>query len=163
MATATDTETYTVVDIENVVRRLKADLVMIADSTGLWSAATVANYVDDIELLAKKDYLAWVDVTLLSAGTEIRAVRYNVDTDAAALNASRPGGVLWPRVASGELRIILSYTSKYDADAREKMRGRLKSGWTASYDDTSHAALNGGSGRNYTSNAYGMKRKDWSQ
>lgn len=163
MSTTTITETYTVADVENVVRRLKADLVMIADSTGLWSAATVANYVYDIELLAKKDYLAWVDVTLLSAGAEVRAVRYNVDTDAGALDTSRPGGVMWPRIASGELRIVISHSSKYDADAREAMRGKLKSGWTASYDDTSHAALNGASGRNYTSNAYGMKRKDWTQ
>ena len=32
--TRTATATYTVVDVENVVRRVKADLVMIADSTG---------------------------------------------------------------------------------------------------------------------------------
>ena len=35
--TRTATATYTVVDIEKVVRRVKADLVMIADSTGGWT------------------------------------------------------------------------------------------------------------------------------
>ena len=38
-ATRTATATYTTVDIENVVRRMKADLAMIADSTGAWTAA----------------------------------------------------------------------------------------------------------------------------
>lgn len=46
--TRTQSATYTVVDIENVVRRVKADLVMIADSTGIWTSAEVADYVHDI-------------------------------------------------------------------------------------------------------------------
>ena len=50
--TRTATATYTVVDIENVVRRLKADLVMIADSTGAWTAAKAADYAHDVEVLA---------------------------------------------------------------------------------------------------------------
>ena len=43
-STGTATATYTTVDIENVVRRVKADLVMIADSTGGWTAAKAAEY-----------------------------------------------------------------------------------------------------------------------
>lgn len=160
-STGTATATYTTVDIENVVRRVKADLVMIADSTGGWTAAKAAEYAHDVELLAKKGYLAWVDVTLLSAGAEVKAVRFDVDTDSGALTSSRPGGVLWPRVPFAHLRMIIGYTAKYDDAARTAMRGKLKIPWSPSYEDTSHAALNGGGGRNYTSNSYGMKRKDW--
>ena len=64
--TASASATYTVVDIENVVRRMKADLVMIADSTGAWTAAKAADYAHDVEVLAKAGYLEWVDVTLFS-------------------------------------------------------------------------------------------------
>lgn len=160
-ATRTSTATYTTVDIENVVRKVRADLMMIADSTGAWTPAKAAEYAYDIELLAKKGYLAWVDVTLLSAGIEKKAVRFDVDTDAGSLTTSRPGGVLWPKVPFAHLRIVISYTAAYDDDARRAMNGKLKIGWTTSYDDTSHSSLSGTEGRNYTSNSYGMNRKDW--
>lgn len=159
--TATRTATYTSVDVENVVRRVKADLTMIADSTGAWTAAKAADYAHDIELLAKKGYLSWVDVTLFSGSTEVKAVRFNVDTDAGSLTSARPGGVLWPKVADPWLRMVIGYTDDYDDDARRAMRDRLRISWTPSHDDTSHPSLSGGGGRDYASNAFGMKRKDW--
>ncbi|MER8688223.1 hypothetical protein [Mesorhizobium sp. M1136] len=159
--TATASATYTVVDIENVVRRVKADLIMIGDSTGAWTAAKAADYAHDVEVLAKAGYLAWVDVTLLSYGVEQKAVRFDVDTDAGSLTTSRPGGVLWPKVAGAHLRLILGYTEAYTSAAREAMKGKLKIGWVTSYDDTSHTSLTSSGGRNYASNAYGMQRKDW--
>ncbi|GGI27428.1 MULTISPECIES: HORMA-1 domain-containing protein [Bradyrhizobium] len=153
--------TYTYVDIENVVRRVNADLVMIADSTGCWTPEEARNYAHDIEVLAKDGYLKWVDVTLISSGVEIKAVRFEVDTDAGSLSTSRPGGVLWPKVAGAKLRVVLSYTDDYTSAAREATKGKLKIGWVTCYDDTSHAALSSAGGRNYVSNAYGMQRKDW--
>jgi len=159
--TRTASATYTTTDIENVVRRMRADLAMIADSTGAWTAQQAANYTYDIEVLAKAGYLAWVDVTLLQYGVELKAVRFNVDTDAGALTTSRPGGVLWPRVSGATLRIVISYTDAYTSEAREATQKKLKISWTTSYDDTSHSNLNSSGGRNYVSNAYGMQRKDW--
>ena len=159
--TRTASATYTVVDIERVVRRVKADLMMIADSTGAWTAAKAADYAHDIELLSKGGYLKWVDVTLLSNGVEVKAVRFEVDTDAGSLTTSRPGGVLWPKVAGASLRIILSYTDAYTDAVRETMKNKLKIGWVTSYDDTSHASLTCSGSRNYVSNSYGMQRKDW--
>lgn len=159
--TRTASATYTVADIENVVRRVKADLVMIADSTGAWTAAKVADYAHDIEVLAKAEYLKYVDVTLMSNGVEVKAVRFNVDTDAGGLTSSRPGGVLWPKVAGAHLRVVLGYTDTYTSAAREATKGKLKIGWGPSTADTSHASLISSGGRNYASNAYGMQRKDW--
>ena len=165
MSTTTETRsaTYTALDVENVVRRVKADLTMIADSTGAWTASKVADYAHDIEQLAKKGYLAWVDVTLFSGSTEIEAVKFHVDTDAGSLTSGRPGGVLWPKVADARLRILLHYTAAYDTDARQTMKNRLKINWTTTNADTSHASLKGRGGRDYASNAFGMKRKDWSK
>jgi len=163
MGTTTITETYTTVDVENVVRRFKADLKMIADSTGAMSDGDLAKYVHDVELLAKKGYLAWIDVTLLSGGFERNAVRYTVDTDAGSLDTSRPGGVMWPKVAQPEIRVILSYTSAYDDDARAALAARLDFTWSPTSASTDHASLNGSGGRNYTSNAFGMTRTDFSK
>lgn len=159
--TRTASATYTVVDIENVVRRMKTDLTMIAESTGAWTAAEVTNYVHDIEVLAKAGYLAWVDVTLLSNGIEQKAVRFDVNTDAGSLTSSRPGGVLWPKVSGAHLRVVLSYTAAYTNSAREATKSTLKIGWVPSYDDTSHSSLTNSGGRDYASNTYGMQRKDW--
>jgi hypothetical protein len=159
--TWTATATYTVVDIENVVRRVKADLVMIADSTGAWTAGQVADYAHDIEALAKAGYLAWVDVTLLSYGVEQKAVRFQVNTNAGWWTSSRPGGVCWPKVAGARLRLVVRYTDSYTDTAREAMKGRLKIDWGPSNENTSHAGLTPSGGRGYASNAYGMERKDW--
>jgi hypothetical protein len=159
--TATRSATYTALDVENVVRRVKADLTMIADSTGAWTAAKVADYAYDIELLAKKGYLAWVDLTLFSGLTEVKAVRFKVDTDARSLTSARPGGVLWPKVAGAWLRIVIGYAEAYDDDARRSMTDKLRIGWTPSHDDTSHSSLTGSGGRDYASNAFGVKRSDW--
>jgi len=163
MSTSTTTETYTTTDIQHVVRRFGADIRMIAESSGAITTAEAERYIHDVELLAKKGYLATVDVTLLNLGAEVRAVRYTVDTDAGGLTTSRPGNAMWPRVNYPTLRVILSYTGAYDAAARETTRDRLSFTWTPSQDDTSHSGLQAGGGRDYVSGSYGMRRKDWGQ
>jgi hypothetical protein len=159
--TATTTATYTSTDIEKVVRRVTTDLVMIADSSGAITADEARDYGHDIELLAKYGYLKKLDVTLLSAGVEKRAVCYEVNAASGSLTSSRPGGVLWPKVASPFLRLVLSYTSAYDDAARAKMAGKLKISWSPTNVDTSHSGLSASGGRDYASNSYGMQRKDW--
>jgi Bacterial HORMA domain family 1 len=159
--TASASQTYTVADIEEVVLNLKADLVMIADSTQGWTPEKARDYAHDVAVLAKAGYLKYVDVTLLSNSVEMKAVRFDVDTEAGSLTTSRPGGVLWPKVANPYLRIILGYTSDYTDTARDATKGKLKIGWTPTSDDTSHSSLTTSGGRNYASNSYGMQRKDW--
>ena len=66
--------------------------------------------------------------------------RFEVDTDAGGLTSSRPGGVLWPKVAGPYLRIVLGYTTAYTAPhAKETMKGKLKISWSPTDADTSHA------------------------
>jgi len=155
------TGTYSVVDVEKVVRRVRADLVMIADSTGAWTSEQAGQYAHDVELLAKGGYLNYVDVTLFSNGVEMKATRFDVDTDAGGLTSSRPGGVLWPKVIGPYLRIVLGYTSAYTAAAKEVLKGKLKINWTPIDADTSHSGLRSAGGRDYASNSFGMQRKDW--
>lgn len=159
--TATVSETYTTVDIENVIRRVTADLVMIAASSGAITEAKAREYGHDIELLAKNGYLRKADVTLFSGETEVKATCFEVNTSSGNLEMSRPGGVRWPQVANPYLRIVLSYNDSYTDEARGKMTGKLNIAWTPTDADTSHTGLKAVGGRDYASNGYGMQRKDF--
>lgn len=159
----TYTYTYTTTDIEAVVRRFMADLVMIAQSSGALTEATAREYAHDVEELAKAGYLRAVDLTLFSGAIEVRATTYLVDADARSLTMSRPGGILWPRIANARFRIVLKYTSDYNAAARASMRGRLRINWVPTTEDTSHASLMPSGGRDYVSNSWGMQRKDFAE
>jgi hypothetical protein len=160
--TGTASQTYTKVDIEKVVRRFTADLLMIAQSTGAITEATARDWANDVELLAKNEYLASVDLTLLdNNGLEVRAVRYTVNNAAGELETSRPGGVMWPRMANPFLRIVLYYNTSYTAAAQVATQPRLKVAWSPTGVNTSHASLVAGRGRDYASNGWGMQRKDY--
>jgi len=159
--TGTKTGTYTVADIEKVVTRVRADLMMIADSTGGWTPAETQNYAHDIEALAKAGYLRKVDVTLLDDGEEVYATQFLITTSASGWTSSRPGGVRWPRVGTPYLRIVLFYNDSYTSAARETMKSKLKIGWSPTNADTTHAGLSSSGGRDYASNSYGIQRLDW--
>ena len=160
----TYTETYSIVDVERVMRNLKTDLLMIAESTGAISLADAREYAADFELLAKGEYLEYVDVTLFDDSREVRAVRYTVSTKAGDLTTSRLGGVLWPRVSAPALRIVIGQSSKWlslPQNADTALRQRLNKFWWPINVDISHALLNSSGGRNFVSNAYGLTRKDY--
>ena len=162
--TRSNTDTYTSTNIANAVRRMDADLRMIAQSTGAITEAKARDYAHDIEALAQAGYLRSVDLTLLTGGaygTEVAAVTYVVNVAAGGLTTSLPGGVLWPVVASPYLRIVLSYTGAYDQTARGRMASRLKIGWSPTDADTRHLALSRSGGRDYVSGGYGLQRSDF--
>ncbi|OIR02208.1 hypothetical protein GALL_158280 [mine drainage metagenome] len=159
---STETTTYTVVDVEKVMRSIRADLMMIADSTRAMPEDTAKDYAHDIELLAKNGYLTTVDVTLLSAyGTEIAAIKYQFQTEGAA-GTERPGGVLWPYTPSGRIRIVISHTEAYTAESEKVSKLPMKISWVSSSADTNHSNLSSSGGRGYSSNGFGANRKDFS-
>lgn len=102
-----------------------------------------------------------VDVTLLSAGKEVKAVQYVVQVGNSELTPSKPGGVLWPEVSQPFLRILLRYTSDYTAAVKEKTLPNLKIGWVPTDASTAHVSLRESGGRDYSSNAFGVTRKDF--
>lgn len=159
--TATRTYTYSVTDIELVVRRFLADIVMMAQSSQAITEVTARDYAHDVEALAKQGYLRMVDLTLFDNGMEARAAQYVVNTASGELTMSRPGGVMWPRVANPYFRIVLSYTCAYDEAARNAMARRLKIAWVPTSADTSHSSLVRVGGRDYASNGWGMQRTDY--
>jgi len=161
--TATKTATYTEADIVKTTICVRADLMMIADSTGAWTPERAQNIAHDIELLAKVGYLKQADVMLYSNGAEVRAVRFVANVATGGLTSSRPGGVRWPRIANPTLRVVLSYTGAYTDEAAAAIEPKLKLSWSATSLDTSHASLRLAGGRDYVSNSYGIQRKDWGE
>lgn len=160
-SSSTKTFTFTQEDVAKVVRRFTTDLRMIAESSKSMTEAEAAKYGHDVEYLAQKGYLKMVDVTLLSAGTEVKAVQYVVQIGSNDLTPSKPGGVLWPAVSQPFLRIILRYTSDYTAAVKEKTLPNLKIGWVPTDASTAHISLKESGGRDYSSNAFGVTRKDY--
>lgn len=158
----TETRTYTVADVEKVVRSIQADLMMIANSSKAMTEDKAKDYAHDIELLAKKEYLNVVDVTLLSAaGYEINAVKYDFLSEGAS-GTARSGGVLWPATPSGSIRIVLYCTDAYFEQKDKVSRMPLKVSWGATSVDTNHSTLSASGGRGYSSNGYGANRSDFS-
>lgn len=162
-STSTSSYTYTETDIVKVVKRLRADLTIIAQNTGAIDENEAREYAEDIEALAKRGFLKKVDLTLLSDGKEVKAVVYTVNDQGGDLTAANPGGVTWPRVSAPYLRVVLSHTPAYTAQEKEAMRSRLNINWTPSSADLSHTELKAVGGRDYMSNGWAMQRKDYSK
>ncbi|SRR6266498_2331641 len=160
-ATQTQTQTYTVADVEKVVRRFTTDLRMIGESSGAITRSEAEDYGHDVEYLAKKGYLNFVDVTLFVNGAEEKAVRYTVNTQAGDLVADRPGGVLWPRLSGARLSVVVNPTEAFWLKA--SVVSALRISWVPTSQDVSHSSLKEKGGRAFVSNAYGMVRRDYSK
>ena len=158
-----DSYSWSTVDIEKVTNRFRADIVMIAQSSGAMTEACAHDYAHDVNLLAKGGYLKSVDLTLLSSGVEVRAVNYYVNTEAEDLIMSRPGGVRWPKVVDPYFRIVLSYTIAFTESAEKEINSKLKKNWAPTDANTSHSTLISTGGRNYASKGWGMGRKDFGE
>ncbi len=159
--TNTQTTSFTTADVENVMRRITADLVMIASSSKAICETKARDYAYDIEYLAQKGYLKWVDITLFDGDEEERATRFDFVTGADASGAARPGGVRWPQVGDPRLQLVISYTDAYTSEARTVTQPKLRTNWTPTTADTSHSSLQASGQRGYSSNGFGVERKDF--
>ncbi|WP_186038782.1 hypothetical protein [Burkholderia gladioli] len=161
--TRTASFTHTVADIEKVFRRFSADIKMIAESSKAMSLEAAEKYGHDIQILATKGYIKWIDVTLMSGATEICAVQYTVVTGQTDMSADKPGGVAWNPVAGGKLRIVVSHTSDYTEETAAALSGKLKLSWGPTSDDLSHKTLTSDAERQYSSKDYGLTRQGFSK
>jgi hypothetical protein len=165
--TGTQTQTYTVVDIRKVLDHFAADLTMISQATGLWSAAEVANIVSDLKQFAEEGYLTRINLILKDkAGSVIKAAVYQVDSSAVGWTSERPGNNLWPRTPDGTLTLVASLNQKWwdmqDAGREDFIKSHsLQSKWPVSSEDTSFSGLTASSGQRYASNGYGLARKNF--
>jgi hypothetical protein len=160
-SSSTKTYSYTNADVTKVVRRFTADLLMIASSTKGMTEEEAAKYGHDVEYLAQRGFLKFVDVTLLDNGAEVTASQYLVRAGSNDLVPSKPGGVLWPAVGSPKVRIVLRYTDTYSQAEKDAAKPNLRFTWSSTDANLNHPSLKASDARDYSSNGYGISRKDF--
>lgn len=160
-SSSTKTYSYTNEDVTKVVRRFTADLLMIASSTKGMTEEEATKYGHDVEYLAQRGFLKFVDVTLLDNGAEVTASQYLVRAGTNDLVPSKPGGVLWPAVGSPKVRIVLRYTDTYSQAEKDAAKPNLRFTWTSTDANLNHPSLQASDARDYSSNGYGISRKDF--
>ena len=124
--TRTASATYTTTDVENVVRRVKADLTMIADSTGAWTAQQAADYAHDIEVLAKAganldpNARALLEEDLRSPCTEEIAVFHAF---ARTVEEGKDAFVVLDTAPTGHSLLLMDATGAYHRQALRQFEG----------------------------------------
>jgi Bacterial HORMA domain family 1 len=156
------TQTYTIADIGKVIDCFAADLDMTSQSTGLLTRDVVKRSAADVKALAQRGYLLEANIVLKDARSNvIRAAKYEVNTDAASLVASRPGNNRWPYTPDGELSIEVKYSRKWREltdSQRAAFSGTLNISWVSSSTDLSFPALTRYPDRSYVSNGWGVTK-----
>lgn len=159
---STYTSSFTETDVHNVVLNIKADLLMIADSSKAMTRDLAEKYAHDIQLAAQHDYLTKVDITLLNQlGSEVKAITYFFTTGDDATGSSRPGGVRWPETPSGNIRVVIYTKATWDNEPEKVSKLPWKLNWGTSNVDTSHNGLTSSGNRGYSSNGFGVNRSDF--
>jgi Bacterial HORMA domain family 1 len=156
------TQTYTIADIGKVIDCFAADLDMTSQSTGLLKRDLVKQYAADVKAKAQKGYLLEANIVLRdSMGNVIRAAKYEVNTDAGSLVASRPGNNRWPATPGGELSIVLRNSQKWHDltdSQRASFNETLHINWVPSNTDLSFPSLTRYADRSYVSNGWGVTK-----
>ena len=156
------TQTYTIADIGKVIDCFAADLDMTSQSTGLLNRDLVKQYAADVKAMAQRGYLLEANIVLKGQTSNvIRAAKYEVNTDAASLAASRPGNNRWPATPGGELSVVVRHSQKWlglTEAQRTAFNKTLSPSWESSSVDLSFPALARQVDRNYVSNGWGVTK-----
>ena len=155
------THTFTMADVGRVLDCFAADFDGMGQSTGLRSRDDT-KAVEGIGTHGAEPLLDKVNIYLKDAtGTIIRAAKYQVNSNAGTLTASRPGNYLWPRTSSGQLCVHVTYTDawwKLSELQKDNFKARLCRPWGTLNLDTSFPMLIRVFDRNYVSNGFGLQK-----
>lgn len=161
-STYTSSSTYTVVDVRKVMDQIRADVRMIAQSSGLWTLDYADRVMNDVTLLAEDGYLKKIQIRAVGwDGKNVRVADYPICEDAQGWTPQHSGDNLW-KVAARRLAATLTWSDKWNnltAAQEAAVRSKLSIGWTTSTDDLSVAHLQRSPGdRTYVSNGYGVRK-----
>ena len=160
--TWSETISYTTADIGKVLDCFAADFDMLAQSTGLRTRENARDVSEDVKMMAKNGHLKEVNIYLEDAtGTILRAVKYEVSTDAMLWTSQRPGNNLWPRLPGGHLKIHVTYSPAWwqlTEQQRQPFIAQRRCTWGTLDLDTSFPTLSSHYDRSYASNSYGLRK-----
>jgi Bacterial HORMA domain family 1 len=164
--TDTITQTFNRDDIRRVFASFAADYKIVAEWTGLRSAASVERTIGQIKALAEEQYLSAVHMHLKSSSGEIRqAAVYRVSTNAGAWSSDRPGDLYWQHSQGDTLNLVVYFSDKWRAltqAAREEFEATHMPGWSDSDFDGNYGAMAASADRRYASRDYGIERTRYS-
>jgi hypothetical protein len=163
-------KSYAPQDIHPVVQRMTHDLKMITESAEIRaryniSEASIAQCCHDIQILAERGYLQYVDVCLLDSDhgqrIEKKAYRFEMNTTGKKFRTNRPNSVFISNAdkTQSALRIVMKYTANYTRDAQIDLEAQIFAPWKAAYCDISHQPLRADIDRDYSCNGYAIQRK----
>ncbi len=172
-ATLVAEKAYAPQDIHPVVQRMTHDLKTITESAELRSMynisdAMIAQCCHDIQILAERGYLQYVDVSLMNIDQSHRVEQkaYRFEMNAAAKTAkkvrtNRPNSVFISNLDKTQpaLRIVMKYTADYTRDAQIDLEAQIFAPWKAAYCDITHQPLRADIDRDYSCNGYAIQRK----
>jgi len=159
----TTTTTFTQ-DVQNVMRKFKADLRSFAESTGAMTVERADSICHDLEVMALHRYLSRVDIMLYSGESKHLAATYLFNTQNERRDTDRSGAGIWPRVTDPRLFVVLTHTPAYHAlqpHERATLSTALELSWSPTDLSTDHSDLTTAGARGYTSNSVALERKDY--
>jgi Bacterial HORMA domain family 1 len=164
--TTTFTDTFSRDDIRRVYASFAADYTIVAEWTGLRSAAEIASDIAAVKALSEAQYLKEVHIQLDRASGPIRqAAAYRVSTSASGWSTDRPGDLYWDSESGDRLQLVVFYNAKWSAlspEERDVFRALHMRGWGPSDFDGNYGAMSAVTDRRYASRAYGMERTRYS-
>jgi hypothetical protein len=164
--TQTVSHTFTATDTKKVLSSFEADATMLARANGCATDEKVRDTAHDITLFALLGYLVKIEVALENAqGSVIRFRTYTASLDATTWNDEDPGNNRWPATPGGKLVFHVYNNDAWNnmsLDARIALQGRegFKTIWRPT-SVLSNGHLTPSTSRQYSSNAYGLARKDF--
>ncbi|MBC7750599.1 MAG: hypothetical protein H7Z73_02610 [Candidatus Saccharibacteria bacterium] len=161
---------YAPQDILPVVQRMTQDLKMMIESAEIRemyniNEAQIIQCCDDIQILAERGYLQYVDVCLMNVDQghrfEQSAYRFEMNATENKLRTNRPNSVFISNLDKRQpaLRIVMKYTANFTCDAQINMDAHIFAPWKAAYCDISHQPLRADIDRDYSCNGYAIQRK----
>ena len=164
--TDTFTQTFNRDDIRRVYASFAADYKIVAEWTGLRSAAHVEKTIGQIKALAEEQYLSAVHMHLKSSSGEIRqAAVYCVSTNAGTWSSDRPGDLYWQHSQGDTLNLVVYFSDKWRAlsqTAREQFEAIHMPDWGTSDFDGNYGVMVSTADRRYASRDYGIERTCYS-
>jgi len=169
-ATCVAEKAYAPQDIHPVVQRMTHDLKQITENAELRamyniSEASIIQCCHDIQILAERGYLQFVDVCLLDSEqgnrVEQKAYRFEMNAAGKKIRTNRPNSVFMSNLNKTQpaLRIVMKYTADYTRDAQIDLEAQIFAPWKAAYCDITHHPLRADIDRDYSCNGYAIQRK----
>lgn len=169
-ATYVTDQAYTPQDIHPVVQRMTHDLKMLTESAEMRSIyhindAQITQCCHDIQILAERGYLQYVDVCLMNMDqghrVEQKAYRFEMNAAGKKVCTNRPNSVFISNLDKTQpaLRIVMKYTANFTRDTQIDLDAHIFAPWKAAYCDITHQPLRADIDRDYSCNGYAIQRK----